>query len=211
LRGARRSQLSNRGSVDAAGAQTSPPPARAAFADVLAAGAIPAGEQARGADALVAEQAPWRGLSSVPGWTRRSSQARQLLCSDAALPRAVRIRASCDAAAPASRIVPSHEPAVRRHASSSSGPAAAPSRSPTWPRSGGDLSECECRRRSPGPFRAAALASGPGWERSSRDGRADDCFSRMGVVKIGRRRRAQPWHTHSAVDRELTIANTGEQ
>jgi hypothetical protein len=61
--------LSNLGSVDGVGAETPPPPARAAFADVLAAGAIPAGEHG----ALVAEQAPARGLSSVPGWTTTSS------------------------------------------------------------------------------------------------------------------------------------------
>jgi hypothetical protein len=45
--------------------------------------------------------------TSVSRWTRRSSQARQLLCSDAALPRGVTIQASCVATAPASTAVAS--------------------------------------------------------------------------------------------------------
>jgi hypothetical protein len=46
----------------------------------------------------------------------------------------------------------------------------------------------------------ASEASGAGRERSSRDGRADDCFSRIGVVRGGRCRRACSWHRHSRHD-----------
>ena len=31
------------------------------------------------------------------------------------------------------------------------------------------------------------------------------------IVSAGRRGRSLPWHTHSAVDGELTLANTREQ
>jgi hypothetical protein len=70
--------LSNLGSVAGVGAETPPPPARAAFADVLAAGAIPAGEHG----ALVAEQAPARSPpgSMVLSWQSRHRRVGSAQC-----------------------------------------------------------------------------------------------------------------------------------
>jgi hypothetical protein len=65
--------VSNLGSIAATGAETAAQPARTALDEVPAYSAIHVGQQAPGADALVAEQAPGRGLSSVLGWTRRKS------------------------------------------------------------------------------------------------------------------------------------------
>jgi hypothetical protein len=79
----RLASLSNLGSVAATGAETVVQPTRTALDEVLADSAIPVGQQARGADALVAEQAPGRGLSSVLGWTRgkQSRRGRRDHCS----------------------------------------------------------------------------------------------------------------------------------
>ena len=62
---ARSVPLAQSGSVVAAEAETSIRPARAALAEPRAEGAIRAGQQARGADALLAEQAPGLTIASL--------------------------------------------------------------------------------------------------------------------------------------------------
>jgi hypothetical protein len=63
------------GSVSASDAPATAPPARPALAEVLAASAICGGQQARGADALVAEQASALTVASLLLWTTTRSLA----------------------------------------------------------------------------------------------------------------------------------------
>ena len=78
--------------------------ADSAVAKVLADRLAPAGQQALGAIALVSERAPTRPPTSLLRWTNSSGRSRQVLCSDARLPRVVeqqRRRGASQTAAPA--------------------------------------------------------------------------------------------------------------